>query len=117
MKYVQDELEVLGLQDYYGPCVYGALDDYKKFSKAMIIENIIRDYEIAGNQPIGFGDGFVEIEEIKKAGGLAVGVASNEDTRQGINDWKRQRLIGAGADLIIGDYRCCQQLLEMIDSK
>ena len=117
LKYVQNELEVLGLQDYFGPRVYGALDDYKNFSKAMIIEKIIHDCKLQGNQLIGFGDGFVEIEEIKKVRGLAVGVASNEKSREGINDWKRQRLIRAGADLIIGDYTCRQPLLEMIGSK
>ena len=35
---------------------------------------------------------------------MAVGVASDEVARHGINQWKRNRLISAGADLIIGDY-------------
>jgi phosphoglycolate phosphatase len=54
---------------------------------------------------VAFGDGFVEIEDAKSAGGIAVGVASNEATRQGIDTWKRERLIQAGADLIIPDFR------------
>jgi phosphoglycolate phosphatase-like HAD superfamily hydrolase len=114
LKYVEDELRVLRLDQYFGPRVYGALDDYRQFSKAMIIERIIRDTGVRGGDILGFGDGFVEIEEVKKVGGLAIGVASNEDTRQGINQWKRNRLILAGADLIIGDYRKCEQLLSMI---
>jgi len=60
------------------------------------------------------GDGFVEIEELKKVGGLAIGVASNEETRTGVNDWKRNRLIRAGADIIIGDYLCRPELLELV---
>jgi phosphoglycolate phosphatase-like HAD superfamily hydrolase len=114
LTYVRDELDVLGLQRYFGPRVYGALDDYRKFSKAMVIARIIADTGVQGSEILGFGDGFVEIEEVKKVGGLAVGVASNEVTRRGINDWKRQRLIRAGADLIIGDYRCREELLQLL---
>jgi hypothetical protein len=32
-------------------------------------------------------------------------VASNEATRAGIDAWKRDRLIQAGADLIVPDFR------------
>ncbi len=114
LKYVRDELMVLGLDEFFGPRVYGALDDYTKFSKAMIIEQMIGETGVSGDQLLGFGDGFVEIEEIKKVGGLAIGVASNEDTREGINVWKRNRLVQAGADIIIGDYRQAEQLLRVI---
>lgn len=113
-KYVRDELQVLRLDEFFGPHVYGALDDYKKFSKAMIISHIITETGVPGPQILGLGDGFVEIEELKRVGGLAVGVASNEETRSGVNDWKRQRLIRAGADIIIGDYRCRELLLRTI---
>lgn len=115
LKYVQDELGVLSLAKWFGPHVYGALDDYKKFSKGMIIEQMIRDSGVAGNQIVGFGDGFVEIEEIKKVGGLAIGVASNEESREGINEWKRNRLIKAGADIIVGDYRRLSELLAVLE--
>jgi phosphoglycolate phosphatase len=114
LKYVHDELRVLQLDEFFGPRVYGALDDYKKFSKAMIIAMMISDTGVAGPQILGLGDGFVEIEELKRVGGLAIGVASNEETRSGINQWKRQRLIRAGADIIIGDYRCREQLLRAV---
>ena len=60
------------------------------------------------------GDGFVEIQEIRKAGGVAIGIASDEERRQGINAWKRGRLIEAGADVIIGDYRCLDLLFEFL---
>jgi phosphoglycolate phosphatase-like HAD superfamily hydrolase len=114
LKYVRDELQVLGLDSYFAERVYGALDDYRRFSKAMIIDQIIRETGVAGRQIIAFGDGFVEIEEVKRVGGLAVGVASDEVQRLGINPWKRNRLISAGADLIIGDYRQLDDLLRTI---
>lgn len=114
LKYVRDEVTLLGLAEFFEPRIYGALDDYKKFSKAMIIERIIRECGVSGDQLLGLGDGFVEIEEVKKVGGLAIGVASNEETRQGVNRWKRDRLVQAGADLIVGDYRCLEELLQLI---
>jgi beta-phosphoglucomutase-like phosphatase (HAD superfamily) len=117
LKYVQDELQVLGLDRCFGPHIYGALDDYQQFSKAMIIDRIIQDTGVAGEQIVAFGDGFVEIEEVKRVGGLAIGVASDEVNRSGINQWKRNRLISAGADLIIGDYRQHEELLREIFSE
>jgi hypothetical protein len=47
-------------------------------------------------------------------GGIAVGVASDEVHRQGINDWKRNRLVEAGADIIVPDFREQQQLLDFL---
>lgn len=114
LNYVRDEVEVLGLSEFFGEHIYGALDDYKSFSKKMIIEQIIRDAGFEGHQLIGIGDGFVEIEEMRRAGGVAVGVASEEETRTGINEWKRQRLIRAGADIIIGDYRSRHHLYKVL---
>jgi phosphoglycolate phosphatase-like HAD superfamily hydrolase len=105
LKYVRDEVRVLGLDSFFGEHIYGAVDDYRRFSKAMIIQQMIFDMGLSGDRIVGFGDGFVEIEEVKKVGGLAIGVASDEDARNGINTGKRKRLIEAGADIIIGDYR------------
>lgn len=103
--YVLDEVECLGLTDYFNGGIYGALDEYKLFSKAMVIQKIISTQHLAGHELVGFGDGYVEIENVKEAGGLAVGVASDEVNRRGINEWKRNRLTHAGADIIIPDFR------------
>jgi phosphoglycolate phosphatase-like HAD superfamily hydrolase len=105
LKYVHQEVGLLGLAGYFGEHVYGALDDYKSFSKQMIIDRILHDHRLQGEELLGFGDGFVEIEEVKKVGGVAVAVASDEVHRRGINAWKRDRLLRAGADVVIGDYR------------
>lgn len=112
--FVRREAELLGLTRYFGEHIYGALDDYKNFSKKMIIERILRDHQLQGAELLGFGDGFVEIEEIKRVGGIAVAVASDEEKRQGINAWKRDRLIRAGADIVIGDYRSQDRLLPLL---
>jgi len=114
LKYVLKEVELLGLTSFFGEHIYGAVDDYWNFSKQMIIARIIRDHGLSGGELLGFGDGFVEIEEIKKVGGVAIGVASDEVQRRGVNAWKRNRLIQAGADVIIADYRQGEELLDWL---
>jgi phosphoglycolate phosphatase-like HAD superfamily hydrolase len=114
IQYVRAETELLGLTSYFGPHIYGALDDYQNFSKKMIIERILQDHGLEGPQLLAFGDGFVEIEEVKRVGGVAVAVASDEEKRQGVNEWKRNRLIRAGADIVIPDYRCYPRLLDLL---
>ena len=111
--YVLDEAAALGVTPYFAG-IYGALDDYKSYSKTMVIERIINENHLSGNQFVAFGDGFVEIENAKAVGGIAVGVATNEATRCGVNEWKRNRLIQAGADLIIPDFREQEQLLDYL---
>jgi len=118
LAFVRKEVELLGLAPFFGPHIYGALDDYQSFSKKMIIERILQENDLKGEELIGFGDGFVEIEEIKRAGGVAVAVASDEVKRQGIHAWKRDRLVRAGADVVIADYRQRAWLLDhLIDGR
>jgi phosphoglycolate phosphatase-like HAD superfamily hydrolase len=114
--YVIDEARALGIADYFGEHIYGAVDEYWTFSKQMIIEKILQDHHLRGREFAAFGDGYVEIENTKAVGGIAVGVASDEARRCGINEWKRNRLIGAGADIIIGDFRESETLLDYLFS-
>lgn len=114
--YVVDELETLGLAGFFEDRVFGALDDYRRFSKAMIIARMIEECAVDGAELVAFGDGFVEIEETVKAGGLAVGVASDEVERCGVNAWKRERLIRAGAHWIVADYREHAAIVERLVS-
>ncbi len=108
--YVLDEADALGLTDYFAG-IYGALDDYENFSKAMVIEMIIAEHDLSGPELVGFGDGYVEILNVAEVGGIAVGVATDEARREGIDAWKRNRLIVAGADAIIPDFREHERLL------
>jgi len=108
------EAAALRLTDLFEDRIYGALDRYWEFSKAMLIAEIVRDHRLHGPEFLGVGDGFVEIENTKAVGGIALGVASDEARRQGINEWKRARLLRAGADLIIPDFREHDQLLSFL---
>jgi phosphoglycolate phosphatase-like HAD superfamily hydrolase len=114
LAFVRKEVELLGLASYFGKHIYGALDEYRNFSKKMIIDAILRDHQLQGEELLAFGDGFVEIEEVKGVGGVAVAVASDEVRRHGINDWKRDRLIRAGADVVIPEYRRQERLLHYL---
>jgi phosphoglycolate phosphatase-like HAD superfamily hydrolase len=109
--YVIDEAGALGLVPYFEDRIFGALDEYERFSKAQVIQDILRTHHLEGSQLLAFGDGFVEIEETKTVGGIAVGVASNEATRHGVDEWKRNRLVQAGADIIVPDFREQQILI------
>jgi phosphoglycolate phosphatase-like HAD superfamily hydrolase len=109
--YMKEEARLLDVAKYFEGGVYGALDDYKSFSKAILIQRILSSAEFQGHQFLGFGDGYVEIEEVKNVGGVAVGVASEEPGCTRVDEWKRQRLIGAGADYIVPNYLCGEELI------
>lgn len=108
--YVLDEAEALGLTEYFAG-IYGALDDYRSFSKAMVIERIIREHALSGPELVGFGDGYVEIQNVAEVGGIAVGVATDEAHPGELDAWKRNRLIVAGARAIVPDFREHRRLL------
>jgi hypothetical protein len=107
---------LLGLTEFFGPHIYGAQDDYKTFSKKMVIDRILRENQIPGDKLLAFGDGYVEIQNTKEVGGLAVAVASDEANNGSgkIDQWKRNRLLAVGADIVIPDFRDADALLDTI---
>ena len=115
-QFVKREAELLDVTKYFGEHVYGAKDDYKNFSKKIVIERILRENNISGERLLAFGDGYVEIQNTKEAGGLAVAVASDEAHNGSgqIDQWKRARLLAVGADIIIPDYRDAEPLLRKV---
>ena len=117
-QFVKAEAEALGLTHYFKGHIYGAQDDYKKFSKKMVIDRILAENNIPGGSLLAFGDGYVEIENTKQVGGLAVAVASDEANNGAgtMDEWKRQRLMGVGADICIPDYRDVEPLMKLLFS-
>ncbi|MBI5387046.1 MAG: HAD family hydrolase [Verrucomicrobia bacterium] len=117
--YVKEEARLLDLERYFGRHIYGALDDYKQFSKKIVIERILRQNQIPGANLLSFGDGYVEIQNTKEVGGLAVAVASDEAHNGSgrMDEWKRQRLLGVGADVVIPDFRDTVVLLDVVLAK
>ena len=115
-EYVLNEARLLGVTPLCNGGIYGAQKDYKVFSKKMVVNNIIKANHLSGAELLGIGDGYVEIENVKEVGGYACGVASNEATRCGLDMWMRDRLIQAGADIIVPDYSETAKLLEYLFS-
>jgi phosphoglycolate phosphatase len=113
---VKEEARLLGVTEYFDGGVYGALEDYESFSKAILIQRILSTKEYQGDQFLVFGDGYVEIEEVKNVGGIAVGVASEEPACSRVDEWKRQRLISVGADYIVPNYLCGEELIASLFS-
>jgi phosphoglycolate phosphatase len=73
----------------------------------MVIDRILTEQAISPRQLLSFGDGYVEIENTKAVGGLAVAVASDEAHNGSgrVDQWKRRRLLDVGADAVIPDFR------------
>jgi len=113
-KDVVAEVTALGYAHFFDGRIYGALDDVAKYSKKMVIERIMRENNLQGPELVVFGDGPVELRESRKRDGLAVGIASDEIRRHGLNIEKRTRLVKAGANIITPDYSQCQKLLELL---
>jgi len=108
-QFMREEAELIDVARYFDG-VFGALDDYKSFSKKILIEKLIRESEFAGEEFLGFGDGFVEIQNVKEVGGVAVGVASDEPDCVAVNAVKRKRLIEVGADWIVPNFNAHEEL-------
>ncbi len=115
--YMKMEADLLGVTPYFDGGVFGALDDYKSFSKRILIQRILDRSECHGPQILGFGDGYVEIENVKGVGGVAIGVATDEGACLKVDTWKRDRLVKAGADGIIPNYLQWEALAGRLFSK
>jgi len=113
--FVLEEAKLLGISRFF-EAIYGAIDDYKRFSKQMVIDRILAKHQLSGPALVTLGDGYVEIENTRNVGGIAVGVASREAERSGIDEWKRSRLIAAGAHIIIPDFQEHEALMSLLFS-
>ncbi|MEN8119710.1 MAG: PfkB family carbohydrate kinase [Bacteroidota bacterium] len=113
---VINEAKVMGYADLFEGGIHGAVGDINKYSKRMVIDKIINENDLKGNELMVTGDGPVEIKECHKFQGIAIGVASDEIRRFGLNAEKRSRLIKAGADILISDFSQVDQLVKLLFS-
>lgn len=114
--HVEHEAHLLQVAAYFPDGINAPRDDDSTFGKGAVIARLLSEAGIRGEELLGFGDGVVETMEVKRVGGVAVGVASSEPgTGRGIaNAEKRARLIAVGADLIIPDYSRQEELVEWL---
>ena len=108
------EVTAMGYADLFENRIYGAVGDVKVEAKREVLQRIIREHKVHGPELAVFGDGPVEIREARKAEAIAVGLASDEVRRFGLNPKKRARLVRAGADLIVPDFSQTGELLKLL---
>ena len=111
---VAAESGALGYADLFEGRIYGSVGDIAKYSKKMVIEKIMTENNLQGPELAVFGDGPVEIRECRKRDGIAVGIASDEIRRHGLNSEKRTRLINAGAHIVAPDLSQQKHLLRLL---
>ena len=114
IEFVKHEAKLLGVAKYFDGEIFGALREFSKFSKEMVIKKILADFDLNGSELLIVGDGYVEIQNAKSVNAIAVGVVTKENNVYDMNANKRQRLIRAGADIIIPDFREADQLLSYL---
>lgn len=108
------EAKLLGLDDAFEGGIHGAYAAMTECSKELVIRDMIEKENIKPHEMVSFGDGYVEVLLVDELGGLAIGAATEEEKRCGINEWKRNRLITAGAKAIIPDFRDAEEILKLI---
>ena len=112
--FMRAEAKLLQVDHFFDGGCFGALDDYKSFSKKILVEKIICESGFQGCEFLGFGDGFVEIQNVKEVGGVAVGVATDEPECRQVDPVKRKRLLGVGADWIVPNFSAIEELMNVL---
>ncbi len=113
-EYVLEEAKITTAAQYFNGGMFGALKTFEEYSKDKVIKQILADFDLQGGQLMVFGDGPVELRNAKDNGAVAVGVASDEVACRGWNMDKRDRLIRAGADIMIPDFAEGDRLLKYL---
>jgi beta-phosphoglucomutase-like phosphatase (HAD superfamily) len=111
---VVSEAQALGYAELFDGGIFGAVGDIDREAKREVIRRILCDARL-GETPLAcFGDGPVELREAKKRGAMAIGIASDEVRRYGLNPEKRSRLIRAGADIVAPDFSQPEILMRVL---
>ena len=100
----KEEAQRLGYADLFTGGIFGSVGNVAQDAKKVVLERILKEVGGAYDQLVTFGDGPVEMRETVKRGSYAVGIASDEVRRFGMNYEKRTRLICSGAKAIIPDF-------------
>ncbi len=111
LAHVSREVDLLKLSPFVSGRVFAPKDNDATFRKRDVIARTLESGRVPGTELLGFGDGVVETQEVKRAGGVAAGVASVPAGARGTHAGKREALIAAGADLIVSDYERAAHLL------
>jgi len=111
---VREEAKLLDLEKYFEGGIYGALPNYKDFSKEKIIRKVLEDHQLEGAALLVAGDGYVEIQNGRDVDAVTLGVYTPEKNLYHMNDDKRDRLFRAGAHLLAPDFAEAEALLDYL---
>ncbi len=107
---VMNEAAALGLEKYFTK-IAGAPLNSENCSKEKVIADLMEKEGLNGEQFAVIGDGKVEIRLGNEVGARTIGIASDEEKLHGVNPVKYERLMKAGADIIVGDFNELDKLL------
>lgn len=107
---VRNECARVGAAEFFDE-IWGALPSVEEYSKEKVIRDLIARHDLHGTEVLAVGDGPVELRNVKDAGGIALGVCSDEARGHGWDLDKRERLIRAGADLLVPDFAEAEALI------
>lgn len=110
---VRNEAKCLGVDQYFKE-IWGALPSVEEYSKEKVIRDIIAEHQLRGPQVLAVGDGPVELRNVKDAGGIALGICSDETRGSGWDESKRPRLLRAGADILVPDFGEAEAIIEYL---
>ena len=110
---VHNEAKALGVDIYFDE-IKGAPLHEESCSKEAVIKRLLESAGYSNEELAVCGDGKVEIALGKEKGARAIGLASFEKERGGIDEAKRKRLINADADIICGDFLEKDELLAFL---
>jgi len=118
---IRNSVELLGYGNYFGDRIVaaGSTGDPEQCAKEMVIGQLIGEKGLKPGQLLTYGDGFPEILHTYNAGGVSVGVLTEDVCSNGFRNVftlrrKRDRLINAGAHLIVRDFSHAGALVEVL---
>ena len=111
---VKHEATILGYADCFTGGIFGSVGDVKNDPKRHVLRKILAEEEVNMDQLVIFGDGPVEMREARENGAIAFGVMSDEKKRSGWNANKRERLIHAGADILVPDFKEHEKITDFL---
>ena len=115
IEFVRQEAAALGVDGFFGEAIFGALPNYQDFSKEKVIKKILSDFHLGGPELLVIGDGYVEIENARAVGAVALGIYTRENNRYHLNAQKRERLLEAGSHLLAPDLREAAAILDYLE--
>ncbi|HXS96017.1 MAG TPA: HAD family hydrolase [Candidatus Limnocylindrales bacterium] len=99
---LREEARLLDVDRYFEGGIYGA--GAGTFAKRDVVDRILSQPGALPEHLLAFGDGAIEIEEVRRGGGITVGVATDEPQCLRVENGKRKRLIAAGAEYIVANF-------------